>query len=120
MKKIGKVILPGILVCFLIVWGASLLKCEILTSIHGHEFEEIYRENTMIGDIEYLKILDYSETSARVYYVTADYGSGNILVFSKVNSEWTYSSWETTVWSSMGSASDVIWPYWWHFIFGGF
>ena len=32
-----------------------------------------------------------------------------------------YDSWEKTVWSAVGgSASGVVWPYWWHFIYGGF
>ena len=119
MKKIGKFFLLGLIVCFLVFWGASLLRCEILTLMHGEEFKEAYKQNTMIGDIEYLKVLEYSETSAKVYIVTINHSSGNILTFSKVNNEWIYSKWEV-VWSDMGSASGVVWPYWWHFIYGGF
>lgn len=109
-----------ILALFAIIWIISLGKCEVLTLLHGDEFSEIYRENTMMGEIDYLKVLNYSGNSARVYYVSANKASGDILRFSRTSGEWRYDSWERTVWSSTGSASDVIWPYWWHFIYGGF
>ena len=32
---------------------------------------------------------------------------------------WEEISW-STIWSTTGSASEVIYPYWWHFIYGGF
>ena len=68
--------------------------------------------------MEYFKILDYSETTATVYYVSENMSGGNVLEFVKQNEEWVYSNWET-IWSKTGSASDIIWPYWWHFIYGG-
>ena len=105
---------------FLIIWTWALLKCEALTILYGNEFSEIYRENTMMGDIDYPKVLDYSSGYARVYYISANRGAGNILLFFKENNEWRYEAWERTVWSDSGSASEVIWPYWWHFIYGGF
>lgn len=44
---------------------------------------------------------------------------GNVLSFEKVDNNWKETNWDT-IWSASGSASDVIWPYWWHFIYGGF
>ena len=37
----------------------------------------------------------------------------------KKDGVWQEIAWET-IWSTSGSASEVIYPYWWHFIYGGF
>ena len=118
MKKI-RIILLIPLICFLLIWGFPLARCEILTLTHGQEFAELYKENTMLGEQEYWKVLNYSETHARVYYVATNHLGANILSFVKKNDQWKYDKWEGTVWSKGGSASEVIWPYWWHFIYGG-
>lgn len=118
-KRVLILVIIFVIILPVLYWLTALTKCEVLTLIHGKEFSEIYRENTMIGDIDYLKVLEYSDTTASVYYVTKNKGSANIIKFSGKNGEWNYDSWET-VWSNMGSASDVVWPYWWHFIYGGF
>ncbi len=108
------------MLCFLLVWGISLGKCEILTFIHGHEFSELYKANPMIGEQKYLKVLEYSDRYARVYCVEKDNNMANILGFTRNGEQWKYGKWERCVWSKTGSASEVIWPYWWHFIYGGF
>jgi len=117
-KKLTFRLIP--VICFLLIWGFSLARCEILTLLHGEEFADAYKENTMLGEQEYWKILDYSETHARVYYVSKNYQDADILSFKQENGKWKYDKWEDTVWSKSGSASEVIWPYWWHFIYGGF
>ena len=117
--KIHRKIILGLIGLFLITWLGALAKCEMLTYQHYDEFSEIYRENTMIGDIDYLKVLEYEDNYARVYVVSANKGSGDVLLFSKENNKWQYDAWERTVWSDEGSASEVIWPYWWHFVYGG-
>lgn len=118
VAKIVKIFFIAILSLFLIIWLAALMKCEVLTLLHREEFETIYRENTMLGEIDYLKVLEYSEEYARVYYVSENRSAGDILSFVKQGDKWKYDYWET-VWSATGSASEVIWPYWWHFIYGG-
>ena len=117
--KIIKKFLFFAAICLLIVWGISLGKCEIITLMHGEEFSEAYKENTMMGEQKYLKVLEYSDSQARVYYVGKDNSTGNILRFVKKENKWKYDKWERCVWSKSGSASEVIWPYWWHFIYGG-
>lgn len=104
-------ILATMLLFVLIIWFSSFIKCELLTSFYGEYFNSIYKENTMFGDIEYLKVLKYSNKTARVYYVSHDYLSGDILVFSKKNGEWEYDYWEKTVWAKYGSADGFVWPY---------
>ena len=118
-SKVIKITFIAIFLCFFIIWIVALLKCELLTLFHGKEFETIYKENTMMGNIDYLKVLEYSEQHARVYYVSQNRSAGDILCFVKQGTRWKYDYWERTVWSATGSASEVIWPYWWHFIYGG-
>ena len=122
MRRIGnaiKIIIILVVGVFLNVWIISLVKCDVLTVMHGKEFETVYRDDTMLSEIDYLKILSYSKNSAKVYYVSENRTGGDVLTFKLVNGKWTKCEWRT-VWSTTGSASEVIWPYWWHFIYGGF
>lgn len=111
MKRTLSVILVSVIILPFIIWGLTVLKCEILTYQHGGEFDTIYKENTMMGAIDYLKILNYSNESARVYYVSKDRSGGDILIFTKKDEKWIYEGWERTVWSKSGSADGFIWPY---------
>lgn len=117
---IAKRIIKYLIMTFFMIWLISSLRCEILTIIHGKEFpDDLYSENTMLGDTKYIKILDYSSDFARIYRVGENYSGGDILTFTKEKGKWKYNDWET-VWSGRGgSASGVIWPYWWHFVYGG-
>ena len=111
MKKIFLRIVLTVFALFLFIWGAALLRCEIMTSRFGEEFSTIYRENTMLGDIDHLKVLSYSDSYARVYYVSENRSGGDVLVFQKQDDQWVYAEWERTVWSKQGSADGFIWPY---------
>ncbi len=99
------------LLLMIMFWIASIVKCEIVTNKHGGEFDTIYKENTMMGEIDYLKILIYSNESSLVYYVSKDRSGGDILIFTKKDKKWVYEGWERTVWSKSGSADGFIWPY---------
>lgn len=109
MKRTKYIIIIPV-VCFLLFWASSILKCEILTYLHGTEFTTLYEETHMLGEQEYLKVLNYSDTSARVYYVGINKNGGDILQFVKKDGQWTYYKWERTVWSKTGSADDFLWP----------
>jgi len=110
MKK-PLIIIFIIVACSILIWIASLVKCEVLTFQHWKEFETLYKETNMLGEQEYLKVLDYSDISARVYYVGINRAGGNILRFVKQNGQWVYAEWEETVWSKTGSADGFMWPY---------
>lgn len=122
--KIFRNIMLGVLCFFLITWISALLKCEVLTHQHYDEFKNAHQQNTMLGEMEYFRVLKYKPYRtdiAQVYYVSKDNSAGDVLTF-QYNYEtdfWEEISW-TTIWSGVGgSASEVIWPYWWHFIYGG-
>lgn len=109
----------GILALVMTFWIVSLLRCEILTHLHYDEFKDVYQQNTMLPEkMVTFKVLDYSETSATVYYIGEGHSGGNVLEFELHEGEWRESGWRT-IWSTSGSASEVVWPYWWHFVYGG-
>lgn len=120
-RKVLIIVLAVVLVALLpfIVWGSSLLKCEILTKIYYDDFEYAWTDNTMLDEMEYFKVLDCDGETARVYYVSEGMDSANVLTFEKNDGKWVETQWEC-IWSKTGSASEVIYPYLWHFIYGGF
>lgn len=121
MKKrlIPAVIILVIVMLPLIVWSSSLIKCEILTKVYYDDFEYAYTDNTMLDEMEYFKVLDCDGETARVYYVSKDMDWANVLTFENTDGAWVETHWEV-IWSTTGSASEVVYPYLWHFIYGGF
>ncbi len=118
MKILGK-LLSSLLCLFLVFWIGTLIKCDVLTLLHHNEFKNIYTEKYGL-ETDYFKVLEYQDDYARVYYVTVGNTLGEVLTLKKNNGNWVVSSCKT-IWSGTGgSASEVIWPYWWHFIYGGF
>ena len=118
-KRMGLIIAAVIVGSLLLIWGASLIRCEILTAKYYDDFADAHAQNTMLGDMEYFKVLRCDGKTAEVYYVGRDMSGGNVLTFEKQDGVWKQIKWET-IWSGTGgSASDVIYPYWWHFIYGG-
>lgn len=72
----------------------------------------------MLVDVEYFKVLRCNSKEAEVYYVSDGMSHGDVLHFEKAEDGWKQTNWKT-VWSASGSASGVVYPYWWHFIYGG-
>lgn len=110
-QKAKRVLLA--IVCLFLLAGVIIPygKVELLTAIHGSEFENGHLQTNMIDGIAYLKVMTYSAHIAKVYYVEEGKTAGHIIEFSKDGtSGWEYIKWET-VWSTSGSASGFIWPY---------
>ncbi len=119
MKK--KVIFLIVIAAILIptaLWTSALIKCEMLTQKYYDDFKQTYTQNTMLGEMEYFKVLNCDENIAEVYYVSKGMTAAHVLTFENNNGVWKEMSWNT-IWSATGSASEVIYPYWWHFIYGG-
>lgn len=100
------------------IWISSLIKCELLTKKYYDDFEQAYKQNTMLREMEYFKVLSCDGNIAEVYYVSKGMAGGDVLTLKYTDGVWQEISWET-IWSTSGSASEVIYPYWWHFIYGG-
>jgi len=118
-KRKKVIIFLAPIICFGIIWVSALARCEFLTLIYGNEFsnQTLYKENTMIGDMEYIKILDCSKNHARIYYISEGNSLGSIIEFVKIDDKWKYNKWEDALWSTSGNADRIIWPYWWHFLY---
>ena len=102
-----------------VIWLSSIIKCEVLTDKYFNDFEYAYASNSMLGDMEYFKVLQCDGKTAKVYYVSKGMADANVLFFESKGGKWIETEWET-VWSDSGSASGVVYPYWWHFVYGGF
>ena len=101
-----------------LIWISALIKCEVLTQKYYDDFEQTHTQNTMLGEMEYFKVLSCDGNTAKVYYVSKDMAGADVLTFQYTDGLWHELSWET-IWSTSGSASKVVYPYWWHFIYGG-
>lgn len=119
--KILKRILLSIAVLAVFLQLSALIKCEIITHKHIHEFTN-FQVLGQSYDYKHKKILNYYgryPTTANIYCWSPDsLGSVMSFVFNRDTEKWEQIS-EDTIWSVSGSASEVIWPYWWHFIYGG-
>jgi hypothetical protein len=95
---------------FILIWLGAIVKCEIRTYLHGDEFTDGWKDTNMLAGSDYLKVLAYSDTAARIYYVNDGLG-GDIIKFVKKDSKWEIDEWERTVWAKGGSADEFMWPY---------
>jgi hypothetical protein len=109
MTKVLIKVLIVVSVFPIIIWIASIIKCEILTYRYWKEFEGLEQSTNMLKKSETIKVLDYSKVSARIYY--KDREGGDILKFNKQDGRWVFDKWERTVWSRTGSADGFMWPY---------
>lgn len=88
------------------------MKAEYLTMKYGKQFNELYSLNGWIDEIEFFKVIDYSENEAKVYYVEKDRLTTNYFYFYRENelSEWKLKTWHV-IYAQYGSADDIAWPY---------
>ena len=107
-----------VLFILLVLQMSAVIKIEILTAKYYDIFQDAYKSNTMLGEMDSFKVLEYDGATAKVYYISKNKTSGDVLSFANVDGAWEETYWETIL-SKSGSASDVIWPYWWHFIYAG-
>ena len=110
----------GFVLCFVLTYSFSLIRCEVLTTQHYDEFCDAYRQNAMLGDMEFFKVLEYEPCGvAKVYYVSQGKMAGNVLTFYYEDGNWNEVSWNT-IWSKQGTADHIVYPYFWHWIYWAF
>ena len=117
-RSIFKVLI-AIILLLLLVWMFCLACCEVMTLIFCDGLMQMEDRPTMLTEPEYVKVLKYGRNSAKLYYVEEGMAGGHVLYLEKVNGMWTTLKWDT-IWSGRGgSASSVVFPYIWHFVYGG-
>lgn len=109
-KKISITITLIILILFATLVVVPYVRVEILTYKYGDQFQELYKQINIISDIEYLKVIEYSDEITKVCYVSKNHQSSNVITFKQQDETWILDSWET-IWSKTGSADGFIWPY---------
>lgn len=73
-------------------------------------FQNEYQQTGMIDEIEYFRIISYSNEEASVFYVLEDHSAGVVLSYRKEQGSWKLQRWEA-IWSTTGSADGFYWPY---------
>lgn len=105
-----------------LVWLVPFAHNEILTICYGDEFKDKYREWSYFANdtkAESFKILSYTDNNAKVYYVTQNHDSGQVYYFVKNSDQQWGLDKVNTIWAKGGSASEILWPYFWHVIYSG-
>ncbi|MCL2376951.1 MAG: hypothetical protein FWC76_06075 [Defluviitaleaceae bacterium] len=113
-KKLVIALIPPMIL--LILWAGPLVRFEMLTQRHGHEFTYLYKQTGMIPSPDFFTVLSHSGEETTIYYVTRNV-VGNTISFVKQDGEWTMAGWDT-IWSWSGSADGFLWPFWHHSIEG--
>jgi hypothetical protein len=119
--KQHKRILWILIICLavtVLIQSIALIRCEMLTNRYHSDFEFAYKNNAMLGEMESFKVLECDGQTAQVYYVAEGKTDAHALTFEKVDGNWMETGWRC-IWSATGSASEAVWPYWWHVIYGG-
>lgn len=106
---------------FMLLWCGDLVSDSVLTHLHGDEFKltQEQKEELWLYDIDYFKVLNYKDDKAELYYVCGDNTSAHVVAYNKNGGQWVPERTVNTIWAVNGSASETIWPYWWHFVYGG-
>lgn len=117
MKTKIKYLIIGIVLCLIFTYVFSLVKCEVLTLKHYHEFEDVC--NTEFRQVNSLKVLDYSQYDmAHVYCIGNDNTIGEVLRFKyDFDDDKWYVLDYLSGWSKTGNADDIIYPYLWHWVY---
>lgn len=119
------------MILFLIFLLKPYFMVNRLTKKYGSEFCELYSENGFYSDIEYLKVFQYRDEKADIYYldntrlkkelsnlsqeyavvfyVEENHSSASFFIFYDENGSWKLLSW-SPVWSSLGTADGFMFP----------
>lgn len=99
-------------------WVIPYIKNECLTCLYGKEFIGHEVESGWYRKADTMKVIQFTRTEAKIYYVCDNFTSGNIYTFVKDEAgRWELDRWKT-VWKSSGNVSKMMWPYFWHAVYG--
>jgi hypothetical protein len=116
-KRILIITIIAVLVCVLVL---PYIKAEYYTNkygkqfkdLYGNKFEALYELTGWVESVEFYRVVDYSENSAKIYYAEAGGQTTYYLWFSRDNkdSDWTLSDYKV-LWAKYGNADDWPWPF---------
>lgn len=108
--KNNKLLMRRLFFILAILFSLPYLKAEYLTSRYGDMFEYEYHQSGMITEIEYFKVISYSNGNATIFYVLKNHSAGVCMNFRKEHKSWQVTNWQV-IWSTSGSADKFFWPY---------
>jgi len=80
--------------------------------LYGKQFEALYELTGWVESVEFYRVVEYSENSAKLYYAEVGGQTTYYLWFSRNNKD---SAWELSyykvLWSKYGNADDLPWPF---------
>ena len=95
------------------------LYWEILTESYGQEFEnpDYYWDFLPCKTLDEIKVLEYSNDRAVVFYAHDDYQTAYVAQFDKVDGKWTEGDGGRILWAKEHSGGNAEYPdsYWWLF-----
>ncbi len=104
-----------IIIILLIYVIFSYAKVEYLTYYYGCEFDNKEYYAGHFQDISLIKVFEYKDDYAKVYYESKNEGYGQLAIFRKnSDGDFTLERMGVKAWSRHGSADDFIWPYYFH------
>ena len=117
MRKSFLRLISVIIICILLVWIVSLVRCEVLTYQHKDEFYMIL--DSVYDDSFNMKVLEYNRRdSARIYCISKDKACGDVL---RIGYDLENDCWHVYdcvgCWSKTGNADDIVYPYIWHLFY---
>mgnify|MGYP007107360557 FL=1 len=59
-----------VLFILLVLQMSAVIKIEILTAKYYDIFQDAYKSNTMLGEMDSFKVLEYDGATAKVYYIS--------------------------------------------------
>ena len=107
--KFIKYLICLIIISIILCWGSSYIKCEINTSKYGEIFKDVLNSENDYDTTGKIKVIKYSENSAKIYLVSKKYKYGVELCYKNINGKMKRIS-DKVIWSQ-GSADEFIWPY---------
>lgn len=123
-KRIIVCILALVVIIPVLIWGGTLIKNSILTTIHKDEIKNLQfvESEEPLPHFDWYRITSYSDSTIKIYYVNTygndmdgEYKVGGEIVISKMQDGWHHTDLaESVLWSGSGSADNYIWPYWYH------
>lgn len=106
--KFIKYLICLIIISIILCWGSSYIKCEINTSKYGEIFKEVLNSENDYDTTGKIKVIKYSENSAKIYLVSKNINMGLNFVIKYKRKMKRIS--DKVIWSQ-GSADEFIWPY---------
>lgn len=104
--------------CVFVTWLVPVCVNGFLTIRHGDEFKDGYSSVGLFRKCNFMRVVNYNDETAEVYYAFDGYQSGNIFRFVRDEyGGWRLDGWEVVWTYGTDGGNRVYWPYFWQRLF---